>query len=264
MTLLKFNDHCRELGVKSVTQVRRESILSFVEKYQCMSGSSQRAAACYVRMFLNHFDNKAMRKLKLRVSSTSRVHVDWLTPEETRKVFELYMTPRQSVLIGAGLLQGMRRVETLRVTIKDAQDALATGILRIRGKGYKERAIPLHEHFQAVLGNYLKTLEPGDEARTLLKIQRTKSEEELGEFCLRFGKKFTFHTMRRTFGRNLWLLDVRLETISELLGHESTDMTRLYLGLNLLDMKQALAGYTVGPVALPDVMSIDAGDRTRA
>jgi integrase len=51
--------------------------------------------------------------------------------------------------------------------------------------------------------------------------------------------------MRRTFGRNLWLLGIPIETISELLGHSSSDMTRRYLGLNLTDMRQALARYSV-------------------
>ena len=51
--------------------------------------------------------------------------------------------------------------------------------------------------------------------------------------------------MRRTFGRNLWLLGVQVEVISEILGHSSTDMTRKYLGLNLTDMRKALSCYTV-------------------
>lgn len=244
--LLKFNDHCRDLGVKTVSKVKRETITSFMDKYLSLSASQQVKAACFVRMFLNEFDNEAIRKLRLKTASPSRTHVDWLTPDETHRILESCMTPRQSVLIGAGLLQGLRRVETLRMTVGDAQDALQTGVLRVRGKGHKERAIPLHRRFRVVLSNYLRLPSIGDSSEPLLGIQRTRSEKDLHEFCERFGKKFAFHTMRRTFGRNLWLLGVRLETISELLGHASTDVTRLYLGLDLTDMKQALSMYEMG------------------
>jgi len=77
----------------------------------------------------------------------------------------------------------------------------------------------------------------------LLSIQRTRSEKVLRGVCARFGRKFSFHTLRRSFGRNLWLRGIPIETISELLGHVSTDMTRLYLGLNITDMRKAISEY---------------------
>lgn len=251
LTLLRFNEHCREQGIKTVRKVKRDTITTFLAKYECWSGSHQRQTACAMRMFLNHFENKAIRKLRIRVTGPSRTHVDWLSPEEAERVFAVTMSLRQSILIGAGLLQGMRRIETIRMTVKDAQEALTSGILRVRGKGYKERAIPLHDSFRFILSNYLSQVELDDRTSTLLGLKRTRSEEELDEFCSRFGKKFTFHTLRRTFGRNLWLLGVRLETVSELLGHSSTDMTRLYLGLDLVDMKKALATYKIGCMPTP-------------
>jgi len=250
-TLLKFEEHCTERGVKTVERVNRDTIVSFLDTYSGMTASMQRQTACFLRMFLVHFDNRAIRTLKIRTSGPSRVHVDWLTPDETRLIMMTDMTPRQAVLIGAGLLQGMRRIETLRLTVKDTEDALKTGVLRIRGKGYKERAVPLHVQFQGILQTYLRMMEPAGQNDPLIRIRRTRSEEDLSEFCSRFGKKFTFHTMRRTFGRNLWLLGVRLETISELLGHSSTDMTRLYLGLDLLDMRNALSVYRLPDAHVP-------------
>uniref|UniRef100_UPI0034E27AFF tyrosine-type recombinase/integrase n=1 Tax=Methanothrix sp. TaxID=90426 RepID=UPI0034E27AFF len=183
--------------------------------------------------------------MKLRFSGYGRIHVDWLTEEEIERVFQTRMTPQQAVLIGAGLLQGMRRIETLRMTFRDAQDALRTQNLRIRGKGGKERTIPLHEQFGEILRGYLAWSEPGEETKPLLGIKRTRSEELLEEFCKRFGRRFTFHTMRRSFGRALWLKKVELETISEILGHSSTDMTRRYLGLNLSDMRAALQKHQI-------------------
>jgi integrase len=61
-----------------------------------------------------------------------------------------------------------------------------------------------------------------------------------------YGRKFDFsnHTLRRTFGRRQWKLGTPIETISEMLGHESIDMTKKYLGLCLDDQ--------VGPMQRQD------------
>ncbi len=47
------------------------------------------------------------------------------------------------------------------------------------------------------------------------------------------------HTLRWTGGRKLWVAGVPLETISEILGHASLDMTIRYLGINVSDMAEA-------------------------
>lgn len=47
------------------------------------------------------------------------------------------------------------------------------------------------------------------------------------------------HTLRRTGGRKLWMAGVRLETVSEILGHEGLDMTIRYLGIRISDMAKA-------------------------
>jgi integrase len=54
-----------------------------------------------------------------------------------------------------------------------------------------------------------------------------------------YARKFDFfnHTLRRTFGRRQWKLGTKIETISDMLGHESVEMTKRYLGLNLEDQE---------------------------
>lgn len=244
-TLLLFLDHCKTMNIRRTQHVSSQAVLSFLQRYEGMSFSHQRTTASILRMYLAALGNPAMLKLKLKFRGSARTRVDWLTPEETERVFQVPMTPVQSVLIGAGLLQGMRRIESLRLTVKDVKEALRTQNLRIRGKGNKERGIPLQEDFAVILKEYLTWTGDAEESRPLLEFARTRSEDHLAEFCGRFGRKFTFHTMRRTFGRNLWLLGVQVEVISEILGHSSTDMTRRYLGLNLTDMRRALSCYTV-------------------
>jgi integrase len=252
-TLRSFREHCQEKGANTTKTVSPEVVWSFLKRYEGMSFSHQRTTASILRTYLVAFGNLSMLRMKLRFRGYGRTRVDWLTPEEIEQVFRTPMTPQQTLLIGAGLLQGLRRVETLRVSVRDAQEALRTQVLRVRGKGLKERGLPLHADFAMILSSFLTWRDPSSELEKLLPIGRTTSEKVLGEFCSRYGKSFGFHTMRRSFGRALWLLGVPIETIAELYGHSSVDMTRRYLGIALGDMQRALATYRVPMTVAPQV-----------
>ena len=56
----------------------------------------------------------------------------------------------------------------------------------------------------------------------------------------RLGLEFTNHTLRRTFGRNLYHSGVPIETISAMYGHDNIKTTLDYIGINLDDMGLAM------------------------
>jgi integrase len=47
-------------------------------------------------------------------------------------------------------------------------------------------------------------------------------------------------TLGRTLGRRQWQFGTKIETIAEMLGHESIDMTRKYHGINLSDQDEPM------------------------
>jgi integrase len=197
-----------------------------------------------VKRFLAFHGNVGLVEYRPRLNGSSRTRVDWLTPDECKRIFDTEMADDQSVLIGAGLLQGLRRIETIRMTAGEARRAINSRILSVRGKT-GPRSISLQEDFSIILERYLAGRILSDD-QLLLNMKRSKSEKRLHEFSQRYGKKFGFHTLRRSFGRNLWLLGIPIETISELYGHEGVDMTRMYLGVGISDMSKALSGYRFG------------------
>jgi integrase len=260
-TLLRFRKHCADLGINGTTRVTAEAVLSFMERYAAFSATHQIHQKSIICMFLKTFGNKPIQKLRIPINGPGRVHVDWLSPDESIRIFETCMTPRQAVMITAGLLQGMRRIEILRMTTGDARQAIDLRILRIRGKGHKERTIPVHPFFRDTLVNFLRIVNRGTDDELLLQIHRSVADRALALFSATFGRHVSFHTLRRSFGRNLWLAAAAVETISELLGHTSTDMTRKYLGLNLSDMERALVLLKVPakaePIRMPRVELTD-------
>jgi integrase len=47
------------------------------------------------------------------------------------------------------------------------------------------------------------------------------------------------HTLRRTGGRLMWQEGVAIETVASIMGHETTEMTLRYIGVNLDDRAKA-------------------------
>jgi integrase len=63
--------------------------------------------------------------------------------------------------------------------------------------------------------------------------------------------RFIKYALRRTYGRTCWKAGIPLETIKELMGHESVDTTIRYLGIRLDDMTEAmqkLSQYQKSPI----------------
>ncbi len=242
-SLLKFLRHCADRGVHSTKKISREDVQTFHEKYAGQSAAARLRVYSTVRQLLLFCENMNALKYRPPIRGRTREHVDWLLPSEAEEVLDFPMTLREAVIITAGLMQGFRRVETSRITVGSAQKALESGVLSTLGKGDKYRSVPLHPRFREVLKAYLEQLPDQDPDRSLLGITRGTVGQACLDFSRRFGRKFSTHTLRRTFGRNLWLLGIPIETIAELMGHSSTDMTRLYLGLNVSDMRKAISEY---------------------
>jgi len=239
-----FREFCEEQGIKCTRNITAEVMQMFHEKYANKAIGTRRYAYAVSHAFLLFCENSNALRFKLRLRGYSRQHVDWLTPLETEAILGTPQTARESVLLRAGLLQGMRRIEILRMTVYDAEQALRTGVLKVNGKGGKLREIPTHPGFAEALKAYFgQRKDSVSKNDHLVPIGREYAAKLVVNFSLRFGRRFSTHTLRRTFGRNLWLRGIPIETISELMGHASTDMTRLYLGLNLSDMRKAISEY---------------------
>jgi len=241
--LFKLQEMCAGTGIYATSRIGTDHVRDFMDTFRNLSGAYRRFVWAVVRCFLADSNNTTALKFKLRISGFSREHVEWLSADETEKVLATPMTTREAIQIRAGLLQGLRKIEVVRMTVKDASSALLSRVLVIHGKGGRARSIPVHPGFAQALEAYLRDC-PYDPNMPLLGIGACQSGIGVVNFSLRFGRRFTSHTLRRSFGRNLWLKGVDILTISELMGHSSVDMTRRYLGLNISDMKNALTKYT--------------------
>ncbi len=152
----------------------------------------------------------------------------------------------------------IRLSELLNLKVSDVNLEKATPYLRIHGKGDKERIVSISDNTVNHLKHYLKiyhentslnseylfytiihgntnAMSPGNVERLINKYAK-QVREEYPE-CPR---KIHPHMLRRTRATNLYQCDIELELISRILGHASTQTTRIYAKPSLAMIKEAM------------------------
>jgi site-specific recombinase XerD len=150
---------------------------------------------------------------------------------EVRALLRALREPKYRVLACVLYATGMRVSELCRMQTKDI-DA-AQGVIRIRGKGGKERLVMLSPRLLLILRQYWclarptapylfttdgKPLKPPAVRKAL-----AKASAEAG-----IGKKVTPHILRHSFATHLLEGGTDLRTIQVLLGHGSIRSTSIY------------------------------------
>jgi len=179
-----------------------------------------------------------------------------LTPDEAKRLVE---APDLSTLYGyrdRTILEvlygtGIRKQELLNLTIQDVD--LDQGTLYVRrGKGQKDRVVPLTQVACKFLETYIKSVRldllRGQQSKALFVSRRYGYN--LGTHALKIiinnytrkigmKKKVTPHLWRHTCATHLLKNNANLRHVQELLGHKSLSTTERYLRLTIADLKEA-------------------------
>lgn len=155
------------------------------------------------------------------VGSTS--DIEWIVARDTAVLLLLY---------GSGL----RISEALRLLVKDAPTA-ERDVLRIIGKGSKERAVPAIPMTIAAIANYIEIC-PFPLERDDILFRGAKGGPlspriiqlamERMRVQLKLPASATPHALRHSFATHLLSAGADLRQIQELLGHASLSTTQLY------------------------------------
>ena len=130
----------------------------------------------------------------------------------------------------------------------------ALPILRLRGKGDKERLVPVGSHALAALDRYLVRARPilaakgkGDQALFLNarggRLSRQSAWTILQETATRagLGDKVSPHTMRHSFATHLLENGADVRVVQELLGHASVTTTQIYTMVTVDQLREVYA-----------------------
>ncbi|HMA01308.1 MAG: tyrosine recombinase XerC [Gemmatimonas sp.] len=149
---------------------------------------------------------------------------------------------------------GLRLSELAGVN-RDMLD-LVSQQLKVRGKGRKERIVPIGDHAQLALRNYeakrdeLTRMLGGKVDRTAFFLSRTGSRIGVRAVQLVVGKflkqidedaGLSVHSLRHTFATHLLDAGADLRAVQELLGHASIATTQIYTHTSVERLKQVYA-----------------------
>jgi site-specific recombinase XerD len=226
--------------VPAPAEIKREQIIQFgVSRKGAAPLTLRRKYACLASLFgflqdMGYAQANPARRLPLpRVSEYVPVY---LSEEMAQQLIAAADTPWTKAMVVLLLSTGIRRSEAVGITLDDLN--LDERQLLIRGKGDKERVVPLTdqavEAIQAYLPHRTKT-----ESRHLF-VSAWKGRPIHGRCVNRMlkivvgkaglaGQGITPHKLRHTFATHLIRNGVDIRTVQELMGHSELETTAKYL-----------------------------------
>lgn len=219
--------------------------------------STQKIYFFYIKELMKLSGNKAYDDIRIVYPTDIRPNVDWLSLDEAMELMRMDLPPLERIIIILGLCHGLRRSEMTNLHISDIH--VNEEYITVLGKGTgggKFRSVSFHPIFHTVFKRWMETRSVlaqqcrddvsdnallvyikggklrGYTASSITRIVRVLSQS--------VGIDFSPHTLRRTFGREMYHSGVRIEIIAKIMGHSSTEMTLKYIGVNLEDQRSAM------------------------
>ena len=250
-----------------VTDLSAENIMAFLNYLQETRNASDetrnlRLAA--IRMFAKYLRWKDPTLtsdleglLAIPTKRTARHVLDFLSHDELEAVLEApdgdtWSGRRDRVLFATMYNIGARVSEIVGALVSDVT-LKPGGTFHIRGKGRKERVLPLWKHTVKILGKWITTnnlrqdqpLFPNARGAAMTRSGVEKRLQEAvrraGEVCPSINKKkVSPHTLRHTTAMHLLESGVDITLIAMWLGHECIETTHLYITANLELKEKAL------------------------
>jgi site-specific recombinase XerD len=159
-----------------------------------------------------------------------------LSAEQVQQLLAAAQTPDRRLLVLLLLSTGLRRSEAAAITLDQVN--LEHRQLRVRGKGNKERMVPLTAEVVEAIREYLAWRGPTQSDHLFISqmwgqpisgARVHRIVRALLERAGLAGQGITVHKLRHTFATHLVRNGVDVKTVQELLGHSDLGTTAKYL-----------------------------------
>jgi integrase/recombinase XerD len=151
---------------------------------------------------------------------------------------------------------GIRRAEIASIKTTDLD--LEAGYVHIRGKGDKDRVVPLSSRVCQLVRNYLLAVRPffirGEDKAYLILNRWGRKMDPNGVWAVvkrcallsGIKKNVTTHTLRHSCATHMLKAGAPIRHLQEMLGHESLESTEIYTHVTINDLKEIHARYHPG------------------
>jgi len=183
-------------------------------------------------MDLGELDTNPARRIPLP-KPASRIP-NAISEDEAQQLIGAAESPFERAMLLLMLTAGLRRSEVGAIRLEDAN--LENQALLVRGKGAKQRMVPLMPQAAEAIRNYLAARPESDLPYLFLSPQGRRLANDYLNRTLRrilaragLAKRITPHMLRHTFATHLVRNGVDVRTVQELLGHADLETTANYL-----------------------------------
>jgi integrase/recombinase XerC len=256
--VMAFLDFFGERPLHAIDRMVLRNWLAEMEKAGLQRSSMQRKQAA-IKSFLQfqHGQGKITKRFWEQMSAprAAKKLPLYLREEQMREILQQvnrqgFAGTRDAAILELLYGMGLRLQELLQLTVRQVDRANRT--VRIRGKGNKERLVPLGKQAQRAIAEYLP------QRRQLLDELTIAGPEEL--FLTTKGKplypmavprmvrknlyevagiyKLHPHIFRHTFATHLLNNGADIRAVKELLGHESLATTQKYTHISMRKLQQ--------------------------
>ena len=159
---------------------------------------------------------------------------------------------RNKTIIYTFLFTGMRLNELVNLQISDV-NMIDREIIVRKGKGKKQRMIPIHSNLFSILEQYFKYIR-GRKERSIWLFHNILNTSQIKcrsvqLLCEKLSKKVGFryspHWLRHTFGRNCTNAEISAFKIKELMGHSDIGTTQIYQSVAKKSLKDTFCNATL-------------------
>jgi integrase/recombinase XerC len=205
-----------------------------------------------LRAFSGYLSNRGLiEKNPFKLFSApkrERLLPKFLSEEEASKLMETSLAPkfsaRNKAVLELAYSSGLRRSEITGLNIGDIN--FAEGIVKVLGKGGKERLVPVTDIALDSIQNYLASRGAASQSSPLFLSSRggRLSGEGLAQIVKRnalnanLARKITPHSIRHSFATHLLNNGCDLKSLQEMLGHKSLSATQVYAHVSLNRLRE--------------------------
>ncbi|WP_127754589.1 MULTISPECIES: site-specific tyrosine recombinase XerD [unclassified Devosia] len=230
-------DHLKQSGLSASSSARRLSAIRQFHRFLC---ADNLRADDPTRIIASPKSRRALPKVlsiaeidKLLTLAEAEANTEASAPKQAAAL-------RLYVLLELLYATGMRVSEL--VSLKRAAVMRDASFLTVRGKGNKERVVPLNDRARDAIKAYLKTIEPGvflfPASGAEGYLSRQVFARDLKGLAARAGisaSRVAPHVLRHAFASHLLAGGADLRVVQMLLGHADISTTQIYT--HVLDEK---------------------------
>ncbi|MCX4366148.1 MAG: site-specific tyrosine recombinase XerD [Bacilli bacterium] len=246
---------------KDILNLSVRDIENYLQTLNDFSPASISHAISSLRTFYNYYIK--LNKIRENPMDTIRQpklgkHLPtYLTIEEVDKLLTIHVndgfSARNKAILELMYATGLRISEVVNLEFKNIDTEEC--IVRVMGKGSKERIVPINDIAIEALNIYIKGYRPnmliGNAHNYIFVNNHGKQMTRQGVFkmikaeCFKKGikKNISPHTLRHTFATHLLENGADLRIIQELLGHSDISTTQIYTHLTNQKLKQDYLEY---------------------